>query len=188
MRVFWERYHFSLLLGLFIIVTAGYIFLGGDESGLKEDLPEEIVAPQNSEEPTVFTVGSESRLIYQVTYNQCNHVEVLRERLPSEEIGLTIADLQAIYREWVIEQDGIDVLLTAVVDGLCEHCRSSLFVGIYEDKVAIYYGEPGGDSWLKEVTNISLDSLPPREQADLRQGVKVTNEEELPLILEGLMN
>lgn len=187
MGAFRERYRFALLLGVFLAVAAGYYFLwDGKKGGLPEERPPEVV-PQ-LEEPAVFTVGADSHLIYQVTYSQCGHREVLRERTPEDEIGLTLDDLRTIYRDWSIELDGSDILLNSAIDGLCEYCREKIFVGIHEGRVAVYYGEPGGEAWLKEVTEIPVENLPPREQEDLRAGIPVEDEEELPHILEGLMN
>ncbi|HHY36966.1 MAG TPA: hypothetical protein GX518_04670 [Firmicutes bacterium] len=187
MAAFLDKYRFALLLGVFLAVGAGYFFLwGGEEEGLPgETAPEAI--PQ-VEEPAVFTVGADSHLIYQVTYSLCGHREVLRERTPEDELGLTLDDLRTIYRDWNVELKGSDVVLTSAIEGLCDNCREKIFVGIHEGRVAVYYGEPGGKAWLKEVTEIPVDNLPPRERADLEAGIPVKDEGELPHILEGLMN
>ncbi|NLP19012.1 MAG: hypothetical protein GX376_07975 [Firmicutes bacterium] len=186
MGAFWERHRLPLLLGLFLMVVAAYFIWGGRERVLPEEAqPEPISAV---EEPAVFTVRPDSHLIYQVTYSQCGHGEVLRRRTPSDEIGLTLEELQAIYLDWNIEDVGLDVILTSEVEGLCEDCRSNIFVGIHEGRVAVFFGQPGGESWLKEVTELPIANLPPREQADLERGIPVENEKELLHILEGLMN
>lgn len=186
MGAFWERHRLSLLLGLFLVVTATYFIWGGRERVLPEKTrPESISA---AEEPAIFTVKPDSHLIYQVTYSQCGHGEVLRQRTPSDEIGLTLEDLRAIYPDWNIEDVAMDVILTSEVEGLCEDCRSRIFVGIHEGRVAVFFGEPEGESWLKEVTELPVTNLPPREQADLERGIPVQDERELWHILEGLMN
>jgi len=183
---FWQRHRLPLLLGMFLVVATVYFIWGGGE-GMppREREPESFSAV---EEPAVFTVRPDSHLIYQVTYSQCGHMEVLRRRTPSDEIGLTLNDLEAIYQDWNIEDKGMDVILTSEVEGLCEECRSNIYVGIHEGRVAVFFGQPQGESWLKEVTELPIANLPPREQADLAKGIPVKDEEELLHILEGLMN
>ena len=189
MRTFIKCNKIPLLVSLFIIILVSYLYWGGKETGLPPDPIAHGDEPDPEiEKPAAFTVGTTTNLIYQIVHRQCGHQEVLRRRSPSDEIGLTIEDLQAIYRDWTVEQTDSDVLLTADMEGLCPSCLEEVFVGIHEGKVAVFNGEPGGAHWIREVTEIPVEVLPPGEQADLEAGISVTSEEELLQILEGLMN
>ncbi len=60
------------------------------------------------------------------------------------------------------------------------------FVGLHDDRVAIFEGTPGGCHRLVETRSISARELPPFQVSDLKRGIAFSGEDELFQILEGL--
>lgn len=151
---------------------------GGQEEGLIRTLPmgqmEERVASDTIFEQTIH-------------YIDCNEDETIRGKAAEDVIGMTRDEVAALYREWQIESFGRDkVVLKLAVEGVCKQHRQEQFLGIRDNKVAIYYGKPTEKPILKEVIAIKVDSLVGQVREELQKGIPFHSEEERLRIMEGL--
>lgn len=74
----------------------------------------------------------------------------------------------------------------AVEPGCGDDVPQRMFVGVHDDAVAIFTGDPGGCRRLVEVKSISVRGLPAFQRSDLERGITFSSEDELFQILEGL--
>ncbi len=72
-------------------------------------------------------------------------------------------------------------------DGLLPAAEDRVYyIGIHQDRVAVFEGLPA-EGRLFRLTNRPVDSLPPREVASLKNGIRVAGEREMLEALEGYM-
>lgn len=101
--------------------------------------------------------------------------------------GLDYVQFQARYPRWNIESFRPDkVVMSLQNDDLCDNHKENMFIGVYNGKVAIFYGSPSGKPVLKEQTKITVDELNAQTLDELKNGITVQSKEELLMILEGL--
>ncbi|HHY91849.1 MAG TPA: hypothetical protein GX511_00740 [Firmicutes bacterium] len=137
---------------------------------------------------STFVAGPAARLFEEVTYETCGHVTQQERLFPDAQRGLDLEHLAALYPGWDVAAREGDVHIRTTRPGLCPECRGRLFIGLAGEEVAVFFGTPEGPHELKERTGLFTRGLPEEAIRDLRQGIPIEDEKELPQILEGLMN
>ena len=171
-----------LLIGMITYYIAFLSFTDGDGSLSAE---EREVAKQEGKIKTT----AQTDLIQRITYLKCNDQEVLRTKPTEKLIGLTIHQLQKVYQGWVIDKfDQDEVDMTLKIDSYCREHANNMFIGIQDNKIAVFYGKPGSRAIVKEITNISVSSLMPQDIEELQRGMVVQSTEELLRTLEGMQS
>lgn len=125
---------------------------------------------------------------YLLVFKQCGHqVDCPLEVLPADfssinYSGLTREDLMMkLPVEWgVLNFTSSHVVLGKIEDKLCYDCQGSKYIGIYEDRIAIYQGiYPHGV--LIEITDFEVKEVYCQE---LERGIPFTTKEQKRKILE----
>ncbi|PKM79391.1 MAG: hypothetical protein CVU88_06050 [Firmicutes bacterium HGW-Firmicutes-13] len=125
---------------------------------------------------------------YSLVFKTCGHQveqpsEILPENISSIKYsGLSSEDLKdKLPMGWVILSfSPAEVIMEKLVDDLCYECKESSYVGIFEDRIAIYQGKyPYGV--LKEITDFEVKEV---YRQELEKGIPFSTEEEKRRILE----
>jgi len=136
---------------------------------------------------TEITVTPQTKVYYQVKYQDCGHVETLEQKPTQDLIGLSEAAVKDVFEGWSVDNFNKEkVTLTLPVEGACSQCADKLYLGIKDGYVAIYQGVPGKGTTVKKKTAIDVADLPETERTKLQQGIVVESEQEALEILEGL--
>lgn len=127
-------------------------------------------------------ISEKMPLVVQVVYEDGSKKRMMTG-MPGSFIGLTKVELDSILEDWEIERYNPGKLL--VLENIREYALPEGYsIGIKDDKVAIFYGRECQQ--LKQLTEINVEDLPLEERVLLKRGIKITDEEELLSILEGL--
>ncbi|NMA54532.1 MAG: hypothetical protein GX952_01195 [Firmicutes bacterium] len=137
---------------------------------------------------TVVKQQSPSLLVEDCYYEGCGHNITEEQELAPDLRRLAPQELARLYNAAVYQVSEYRLTVQKSEPGLCPRCKEQVFVGIYQDKAAVFYGSPAGPHQLKEQTNIPVRKLPPQAVTDLRSGIPVNSQQELLQLLEGLMN
>ncbi len=134
-------------------------------------------------------ISQDTVIVQKMIYIQCNDIETYKTKPGMNLIGLTRAQLQNVYPDWIIDSfSAREVVMHHNVNGLCREHANSTYIGIKDGFVTIFYGKPGKNAIVKEITNISIDQLMPQDIKDLRKGIVIENREKLLRTLEGLQS
>ncbi|NPV52051.1 MAG: hypothetical protein HPY71_00830 [Firmicutes bacterium] len=135
---------------------------------------------------TVSRIDSRTRITTKVLY-ECGHEEISVREAPPEMIGLTRDELAKECSDWEITSFGPDsVVLFQRRPGMAPQCLRSMFVGVKDGFVTVFYGTPERPCRVKSITRILARRLPAKEVKDLMAGIPVDSEAGLLGILEGL--
>ena len=171
--------------GLILLLSSlGYYVLQvNDGSSLLVPPKESEVVKQDGK----IKISANTDIVQKITYTKCNEQEIFKTKPPDNLVGLNFAQVQKIYNGWSIEKfDTKEVEMSLKVDSLCREHANNMFIGIKDDKVAVFYGVPGPKAIIKEVTKIPVAALMPQDVQELRQGLVVQSKEELLRTLEGM--
>jgi hypothetical protein len=134
--------------------------------------------------PTIQARIPKVHLTLMTIYKRCGHKEEMSK--------IFERDLEEIFEEykgWRIESDQKDnVLLVDEASGLCPICEREEFLGIFQDKVAVFHGRPMRRGPVKEVSSLEVKDLPSQEAEDLSQGIHIKDIRERLQLLEGLFS
>ena len=113
-------------------------------------------------------------------------VEKKITNMPESFVGLTRGQLKLVLDNWKIKEYNSSqaLVLQKEIPEVSPKGKGYYHLGIKDDRVAIFYGKKGNS--LKQMTEITVNELPPGERRTLQEGIVVQNEEELLAILEGL--
>ncbi|WP_378955635.1 BofC C-terminal domain-containing protein [Pelosinus sp. sgz500959] len=171
-----------LLIGMTAYYMAYSSFIGEERSLSAQETE---VAKQDGKIKTT----DQTDLVQRMVYLKCKDEEVLKTKPTEKLVGLTIYQLQKVYQGWVIDKfDSDEVDMTLKVDSYCREHANNMFIGIQDDKVAVFYGKPGPRSIVKEITSIQINHLMPQDIEELHHGIVVQSTEELLRTLEGMQS
>jgi len=177
-----------LTTGILLIVgmSAYYIAYLSFKGENKPLLPQETeVVKQEGK----IKIVADTDLVQKILYLKCKDEEVLRTKPTEKLVGLTIYQLQNVYQGWVFDKfDTDEVHMTLKIDGYCREHANNMFIGIQDDRVAVFYGKPDSKRIVKEVTNIQVNKLMVQDVEELKQGLAVSSTEELLRTLEGMQS
>lgn len=118
-------------------------------------------------------IGIETGFHYLVTCLPSGTVVTLKGAAPSQALGLDLGQFRSLFPLWhVVSFTPQLVELAAEIQADPKTLEDTLFLGVYEGKVAVFFGRPGGDFFLlKEVTAIPVTRLLPEDRRRLQEGV-----------------
>ena len=132
--------------------------------------------------PTVDVKTPEVRLTLITVYRKCGHTEDKSETTETD-----IREISLKYKGWRMESNqNDDILLTRDVLELCPVCEREEFMGIFQEKVAVFHGRPYKRGPVKEVLSLEIKDLPEQETQDLAEGIVLNDNREKLRLLEGL--
>lgn len=132
-------------------------------------------------------VTPQTEITQKIKYTKCGDEEVTKITAGEKLVGLSLQQIQQLYPGWTIETfDAREIVLSLVVNDYCKMHNEHMFLGVHNDHVAIFAGEPGPRALLKEETNILLESIQPQDRLELEKGIVVKDRSELLQTLEGL--
>ncbi len=171
-----------LLIGIITYYMTYLSFTGEDRYLSAEEM--EVAKQEGKIKTTAHT-----DFVQRIVYLKCNDEEVLRTKPTDKLVGLTIYQLQKVYQGWVIDKfDQDEVDMTLKIDSYCREHANNMFVGIHDNKVAVFYGKPGSRPIVKEITSIPVSSLRKQDIEELQRGMIVQSTEELLRTLEGMQS
>ncbi len=119
----------------------------------------------------------------QKKYTICGHVETKRAEYHKK--GPFKAVIKN-YSEHVKKVNNQSYLYSESHQKLCDSCRKNQFLGLAEQRVAVFRGTPKKPGPTMEKISIDLRKLPEAEVADLKKGIPFKDGKEKLQILEGL--
>lgn len=134
----------------------------------------------------VTTIPS-TTMIQKTVYTRCGDEEESTFLIADSQVGITQEQFQTQYPNSTINKfHDHEVTLTTKIDSFCNVHASTLFVGIKEGNVTVYYGNPSAKPVVKEVTNIKIADLSAADMSELRKGIIIRFPDELAATLERL--
>ncbi|NPV42531.1 MAG: hypothetical protein HPY70_00850 [Firmicutes bacterium] len=178
LMIFMVFFIFSITLFIKFFVNTPFWSLEKKEPNEQEQIQAgEDIGPK-VEAGTIFS--------FETYYTECGHTKIVEERASEMLRGYSFKDLSKEFPEWEIKGfEENKVTFYKYVNGLCP---DHYFIGIKDGFVALFYGRPGTEARLKEITEIKVELLRDDDRRLLEQGIEVYGEEELMRIKEGLTN
>ncbi|GEM_PF-3040253 len=132
-------------------------------------------------------IEDNSNILFRTVYSCGHEVEQCLENVPETLEGFTFKGLTKerlkinLPPDWDVSSFSPgDVVLIRTKDIPCQECSELKYIGIYEDRIAIYQGErPHGV--LKEITDFEVKEI---YREELKEGIPFSTEEEKKRILE----
>lgn len=131
-------------------------------------------------------IHSNTKIIYQYFYSKDKTIKEQIEQAPVFLQGLDMEQLKSIYTGWQIMFFSPEkVILRCKIDGLSSE---TYILGESDGFLAVFYEDVQKNIRLKEKTELPLSALPDGEAMQLREGIRVTGEENLAKLLSDLMS
>lgn len=171
-----------LIIGFLLGLVYGWPKTAPAPPPTRSTEPEEPIAmaPSNGEPPEMgeegklaIRVGTTTKFRYLVRCLPSGSQVVLEGVAPLSALGLDLDQFHSLYPEWqVVRFSPEEVEVRAEVEADPKVLTNSLFLGVHEGMVAVFFGAPGGKiRFLKEVTAISVQALLPEDRRRLEAGV-----------------
>lgn len=170
----------AALCSFLLCMTAGYSFALRKEEAVK------MAAERESKEvlETRNEINAETELIYQYFYMADRVTKEQKELAPDFLQGLNREQLQSIYNGWqMVLFSPEKVILRCKIEG---KSSETYLLGEQDGYLAIFYEDGAKGLHLKEKTEVPLSSLPDGEARQIREGLRVTGEENLAKLLADL--
>ncbi|MBP2649547.1 MAG: hypothetical protein H6Q74_372 [Firmicutes bacterium] len=172
----------SVVLAAAFILAYCYV-----EFETSRDVPSKLTDVEVVGQDGKIKLAENCTLVQKIVYLKCGDEEEFRTKISESMVGLNLNQVQQIYAGWNINKfDAQEVIMTLEVDSFCRDHLSNMFLGVQDEKVAVFYGHPGPKAVLKEVINIPLSRLQEKDAEELRHGLVVGSKDELLRTLEGL--
>ncbi|RQD77491.1 MAG: hypothetical protein D5R97_02160 [Candidatus Syntrophonatronum acetioxidans] len=170
------------LYGLALLLITGLVlsaYLVGGQVSFNREGDEEII-------------GTDFLVYFQKIYRDCEHqvVKISKEDeedfpegfSPTSFAGLTRQDLSSLIPAgWEIKKfSSREITLHKVLQGACPACTEERYIGIFQDKIAIFQGKPP-HGILKEITSYEVKEI---YRQELEEGIPFADEKEKRRILE----
>lgn len=135
---------------------------------------------------TVFFSEAEPWVLEVATvYSECGHEEIVQTQFDSEQ---KLRESLLENSEIILQGAPEDFLIRGKQNsaGFCLDCQDKRFIGISNQKIAVFRGTPAKPGQVVEETELAVELLPQAEQEDLQRGIVFKTEEEKLEFLEGL--
>lgn len=135
---------------------------------------------------TKQVIDANTEIIYQYFYSRDRTIKEQMEQAPVFLQGLDMEQLKSVYTGWQIMFFSPEkVILRCKIEGLSSE---TYILGESEGFLAVFYEDVQKKIHLKEKTELPLSSLPDGEAMQLREGIRVTGEENLAKLLGDFMS
>ncbi len=174
----------AALCSFFICLGAGYYYTKRlaetDAEKLSATVPSSEVMQAKKE------IDANTEMIYQYFYTQDRVTKEQTEPAPVFLQGLEREQLQSVYNGWQIVYFSPEkVILRCKIEG---KSSESYIIGQEDGYLAIFYEDGQKVIHLYERTDIPLSTLPDGEAEQIREGLRVTGEENLAKVLSDFMS
>lgn len=133
-----------------------------------------------------ITVGADTEMIYQYFYTNDRVTKEQKETAPVFLQGLDRESLQSIYNGWqMVLFSPEKVILRCRIEG---KSSESYILGEDGGYLAVFYEDGQKAIHLQERTDIPLTALPEGEALQIREGLRVTGEENLAKLLADFLS
>ncbi len=131
-------------------------------------------------------INAQTKMIYQYFYTKDRVTKEQIELAPDFLQGLNLEQLQSVYNGWqVVLFSPERVILRCSIDGMSSE---SFILGEDEGYLAVFYEDGNKAIHLRERTDLPLSALPDGEAKQIREGLRVTGEENLAKLLADYMS
>ena len=135
---------------------------------------------------TKQVIDGNTKLVYQFFYTKDRVTKEQTETAPLFLQGLDLEQLKSVYNGWQIMLFSPEkVILRCKIEGLSSE---TYLLGESEGCLAVFYEDAQKGVHLKEKTELPLSALPDGEARQIREGLRVTGEENLAKLLSDLMS
>ena len=173
----------AALVSFLLFLLAGYYIslwiMGQDKQLAGTTESKEVLQTQRE-------ITGQTKMIYQYFYTEDRITKEQIETAPVFLQGLSLEQLKSIYNGWqVVSFSPERVILRCSIEG-----RSSevFLLGEDEGYLAVFYEDTDKTIRLKERTELPLSALPEGEARQIREGIRVTGEENLAKLLSDYMS
>ena len=129
-------------------------------------------------------IHQKTMIVYQYFYSKDKVTKEQVEVAPQFLQGLDMEQLKSIYEGWqIILFSPEKVILRCKIDGMSSE---TYILGENDGYLAIFYEDAQKGIHLKEITELPLSALPDGEARQIREGLRVTGEENLAKVLSDL--
>lgn len=131
-------------------------------------------------------INAQTKMIYQYFYTGDRVTKEQIETAPDFLLGLNLEQLKSVYNGWqVVLFSPERVILRCSIEGMSSE---SFLLGEDEGYLAVFYEDKDKTIHLKERTELPLSALPDGEAKQIREGIRVTGEENLAKLLSDYMS
>ena len=135
---------------------------------------------------TKQVIRANTKMIYQYFYSKDKTIKEQIEQAPVFLQGLDMEQLKSVYSVWQIMFFSPEkVILRCKIEGLSSE---TYILGESDGFLAVFYEDTQKNIHLKEKTELPLSALPEGEVMQLREGIRVTGEENLAKLLSDFMS
>ena len=174
----------AAFLSFMLFMAAGYFFaVRIGEWDLEREAKErqtEQVLQEN------MKIHADTEMIYQYFYTEDKVTKEEKEQAPKFLQGLDREQLQGVYHGWqILLFSPEEVVLRCWIDG---KSSESYIIGEEKGYLTVFYEDGQKVIHLKERTEIPLNALPEGTARQIREGMRVTGDENLAKLLSDLMS
>ena len=131
-------------------------------------------------------ISAETKMVYQYFYSRDKVTKEQIEMAPVFLQGLDMEQLKSVYTGWQIVLFSPEkVILRCKIEGFSSE---TYILGESDGFLAVFYEDAQKGIHLKEKTELPVSALPDGEAAQLREGIRVTGEENLAKLLADMMS
>lgn len=131
-------------------------------------------------------INAQTKMIYQYFYTKDRVTKEQIELAPDFLQGLNMEQLQSVYNGWqVVLFSPERVILRCSIEGTSSE---AFILGEDEGYLAVFYEDGNKALHLRERTDLPLSALPDGEARQIREGLRVTGEENLAKLLADYMS
>ena len=131
-------------------------------------------------------INSSTKMVYQYFYTKDKVTKEQIEMAPQFLQGIDMEQLKSVYEGWqIILFSPEKVILRCKIEGLSSE---TYILGEDDGFLAIFYEDAQKGIHLKEKTALPINALPEGEVMQIREGLRVTGEENLAKVLSDLMS
>lgn len=166
---------------LFFMLAGYYVTLWIGEKDHRME-----AAQANHTIQTKQVIRANTKMIYQYFYSKDRVIKEQIEQAPVFLQGLDMEQLKSVYSGWQIMFFSPEkVILRCKIEGLSSE---TYILGESDGFLAVFYEDTQKNIHLKEKTELPLSALPEGEVMQLREGIRVTGEENLAKLLSDFMS
>ena len=186
-----KKIYFILFFIVILLVAICSMYIGykiyDEDANNKNIVPYKAEVNTLTNEKPVDNIKTEkispsTKMVYEYIYKDDNITETVEDVPPYFLIDLTRTDLENNFKDWQVKSfSNKEVVLQKAIEG---ESTQHYIIGEYDGYVAVFYEKEINGTKIKEITDISISSLPKEEQEKLKKGINIIGKLELIKFLE----